>query len=127
MTTISNQLEKQVIKNSTISNPLEKLVIRKIIDGSTFYLAIMEESIAKLGNGKFLNYDNPHYYKVFCDHVRDCKNIRPEKCGCHNNILICSYDVFYLPTVDDYIKLGIILRRKRKRFNFKKNEIITLK
>ena len=104
---------------------MEKQVVRTVKYGTIKYLAIMDESIAKLEKGSKAQYGN--HYTVLCDHTRGCKNFSPEECVFYRQLDICKNDVFCLPTVDDYIKLGVMLRLHRKRFNLKKNEIITLK
>ena len=103
---------------------MEKQVVRTIKFAALKYLAIMNESIAKLGKGSKVPDGN--HYTILCEHTRGCVYIRPEECVFHYPE-ICKNDVFCLPTVDEYIKLGMVLRLKRKRFNIKKNEIITLK
>ena len=103
-----------------------KQVIRKVESGDFKYLVIMDESIAKLGIGSYLNHGERCYYTALCDHINWDKKISPEKCGFSEDVPIYSSDIFSLPTIDECIKLGIVLRRKNKRFNLKKNEIITL-
>lgn len=105
---------------------MNKQVVRKIKDGPITYLVIMDESIAKRGSGRNIECNKDYYYSILCNHIRVSEIIFNE-CSFSEHSIICPSDVFYLPTVDEYIKLGMILRHHRRRFNKKKNEIITLK
>lgn len=105
---------------------MERKVIRTVKYREFKYIAIMDESIAKLENASKLQRSSNNIYQVLCSHVRNNSELSFNKCALNPYSLINRKDVFYLPTVDEYIKLGIVLRRYRRRFNKKKNEIITL-
>ena len=115
------------IKYDTKITPLEKQVIRKVRYCNICYLAIMDESIANRGNGRNIE-DTNGRYTLLCSHINGNDiEIDVKHCELNENVKIYKEDMFSLPTVDEYIKLGMVLRLKRKRFNLKKNKIITLK
>ena len=101
-----------------------KRVIRAVKYGNSKYLVIMDESIARLGNASKLQRSKNHLYEILCSHVRNNSEISFNKCSLNHYALINKNDVFYLPTVDEYIKLSMVLKRYHRRFNLKKNEMI---
>lgn len=106
---------------------MEKQVIRKIRYCDICYLTIMNESIANRGAGRNIKNANA-CYTLLCNHINGNGNeIDFNKCELNEKVRIYEEDMFDLPTVDEYIKLGMVLRHYRKRFNKKTNEITTLK
>lgn len=111
-----------------ISRSLEKQVIRKVVFDCFCYLAIMDETIAKRRSGKKALLKNNNYrYKLLCTISRgDNKKLKIGECEINYNIPIRGEDIFSLPTVDDYIKLEMILRHNHIRFNKKTNAILKI-
>ena len=112
------------IKYDTKITPLEKQVIRKVRYCNICYLAIMDESIANRGNGRNIE-DTNGRYTLLCSHINGNDiEIDVKHCELNENVKIYKEDMFSLPTVDEYIKLGMVLRCSHIRFSKKTNKLL---
>ena len=107
---------------------MKQLVIRNVTDKCNQYIAIMDKSIADFENAKdlFKTAILPIEYEIFCSHMYGDKELKTENCVLNRCAHISPNDIFNIPTVDEYIKLGMILLSHNMRFNKKKNKIIKI-
>ena len=100
----------------------EHLVIRIVKFRTSKYLAIMEETLANMECPPEKYYFQ--HYNILCDHILYDKEVPLEHISISKDAEMCQEDTFTKPTMDEYIKLGILLRYNHKRFNKKKSLII---